>query len=231
MRRLVYLVPILYLLIPIAFATDDDCGDHKTLGEKCWLKVLDLHPTQHAIGMREVMNRKKKLEDMNGSDLKDYLKSRPVPVAIGPHEIPYMTDHHHLTRALWQAGIKKAYIEVQQDWSSLSAPAFWKKMEEKSWVYPRDQFGAGPHTHEFLPPTVMSLADDPYRDLSREVERAGGYEDTNIFCAEFLWADYFRSRIPVLKVRNDFDRSVEKALTLVHLPEAKALPGFIPPGR
>src|SRR5439155_1355494 len=121
------------------------------------------------------------------------LKGKLVPVVIGPGGKLYMIDHHHLSRAAWEAGRKSVWVEVKADLSKTRN--FWAEMERRKWVYPVDQFGTR-RSAEQLPQDVRGLADDPYRSLAGEVREQGGYEKNEAPFSEFRWADFFRSRIP-----------------------------------
>jgi len=58
---------------------------------------------------------------------------------------------------------------------------------------------------------------------------SGGWEKSPSSFAEFRWAEFFRSRIPIGNKPGDFDRAIEAALQISHSPEAKDLPGYVPP--
>jgi hypothetical protein len=76
---------------------------------------------------------------------------------------------------------------------------------------------------------VADLKDDPFRSLAGELRRAGGFaKDTTPF-SEFLWADYLRRRLPRKTVDSDFEKALEKGLTLVKSHEAIYLPGWCGP--
>jgi hypothetical protein len=85
----------------------------------------------------------------------------------------------------------------------------------------------------FLRPTsvkltlpITGLVDDPYRSLAEQVRIKGGYAKSDIPFAEFLWADFFRRRIPLGK-RGAITQSVRSAaLMLCASPAAKHLPGW-----
>ena len=79
-----------------------------------------------------------------------------------------------------------------------------------------------------LPRKVSELTDDPYRALAWAVRKRGAYRKTNSTFAELQWANNFRSRVSIGPAPGDFDRAVEAALKLSHLPAAKDLPGYEP---
>ncbi|MCP3867315.1 MAG: hypothetical protein GY703_04300 [Gammaproteobacteria bacterium] len=71
-------------------------------GRLCQIKVSKLNPTQNAVGLDEVNDKIARYSAKSRADLKDYLLVHPVPVVIGNGGRFYLTDHHHLTNALWK---------------------------------------------------------------------------------------------------------------------------------
>ena len=74
----------------------------------------------------------------------------------------------------------------------------------------------------------MQLLDDPYRSLAGYVRNAGGFDKTPTAFAEFLWADFFRTRVTIGPTRADFNNAVQRALPLAGSNEAAGLPGYHP---
>lgn len=190
------------------------------------VRVLEIRPTQFAVGMVEVQSRMDKMQGMSRGELKDYLADRPIPVIAGPGGQLYMVDHHHLARAAWEAGVHKVTVEQKADYSHLSRDKFWEKMNQESLVYPYDQFGGGPHPTTQLPTDVRGLADDPYRSLAWRVRDQGGYEKNTKPFAEFQWAEFFRKNLTITDVNDRFDKAVKEAMELSQSPEASHLPGY-----
>ena len=188
--------------------------------------VLEIKPTQFAVGMIEVQSRVDKMQAMSHGELKDYLADRPIPVIAGPGGQLYMIDHHHLARAAWEAGVHKVVIERKADYSHMSRDKFWEKMKSESLIYPYDQFGNGPHPPGALPADVRSLADDPYRSLAWRVRDEGGYDKTTKPFSEFQWAEFFRNNLPMDDLNEHFDGAVKKAMDLAKSPAASHLPGY-----
>jgi len=184
-------------------------------------QVMDLKPTQFAVGMMEVSTKISKLKDQKDPD--SFLKDHPVPVVKSSFGV-FIVDHHHLVRACWEIGIKKVYVEIIADLGELNPQDFWKEMQKKNWTYLHDQFGNGPHPPEKLPQDIRGMADDPYRSLSWAVREEGGYEKDHTPFSEFHWAEFFRKKINDV---SDFHHAVKEALRLCSLPEAKKLPGAI----
>jgi hypothetical protein len=115
-------------------------------GALCQVKVGDLKPTQNAVGFDEVNDKIARYSAKSKEDLRDYLLVHPVPVIIGNGGRFYVTDHHHLTNALWKtaegenaAGIEtknaRVVVIVQFNRASLMGYHFWKAMQEKRLVY------------------------------------------------------------------------------------------------
>lgn len=193
--------------------------------EEC--EVDRLHPTQLTVGMIEVHDKRKKLRAMDHDERRDFLRERPIPVVLGPAQKLYITDHHHLGRALHDEDIAHGFFLIEADYSTLEAEAFWQKMAQKRWVHPVDEHGRH-RTIEAIPKHIKALVDDPYRSLAGYVRDAGGYRKTDAAFAEFTWADFFRRRIEIGEGREAFAAAVEKALLLAHGKDAKDLPGYLP---
>jgi hypothetical protein len=190
------------------------------------VQVLALHPTQFALGMREVESKAKKLKKMTPKQRKRFLTDRLVQVVIGPNSVYYIVDHHHLVRACWEVGIKKVPVEIKANLSSMSEKNFWHAMAAAHWMHPFDQFGNGGHKPKLFPPDVRGMADDPYRSLAWAVREAGGYDKVFVPFSEFKWANYFRKKVEIEKVYADFDSAVKKALKACGDAKAAALPGY-----
>ena len=86
----------------------DVCDAQSSKGDICLCKLSDLHPTQASVGMAEVRIKAEKLKDeiqhRSESGFLKYLlrHNKKEPVIIGPGGIFYITDHHHLARALYE---------------------------------------------------------------------------------------------------------------------------------
>lgn len=194
------------------------------------VRILDLRPTQFAVGMYEVTRKIKALGKLNDKDVKAYLKDHRVPVVVAPHGDLFITDRHHLLTACWMVGIKKGYTETIADFSkrNLSFNQFWGVMIKKRWCHLYDQFGHGPHSPIYLPHNVRGLADDPYRSLAWLVRQTGAFKDTGETFAEFRWAGFFRTRrLLDRRFVLDFDSVLEKACELARTPAARRLPGWL----
>lgn len=188
------------------------------------VEIVDLHPTQAVAGFREVKRKKKKIEEFKtNTDRDDYFKKNKVPVVVGPGGQYYMIDHHHFTLAALQVGYKEVYCHVVADFSKSTVQQFWRKMITKSWVYLKDN-GRKFSVYD-LPQSIDLLTDDPYRSLAGRARQEGAYDKTYEPFVEFLWADFFRSRIPKRLVEKNFKQAVSQAMRISQSAEAKHLPG------
>lgn len=189
-------------------------------------EIAKLRPTQITVGMIEVEDKRRRLEAMGHHERKDFLEARPIPAVFGPDGKLYITDHHHLARALSDGGYDSGYFLIEANFSQLAPEAFWKSMCERRWAHPIDAYGRLQSIDD-IPHHVDGLLDDRYRSLAGYVRERGGYAKTPTAFAEFAWADFFRPRVIIGPTRRDFDGAVEQALALAHSAEAKALPGYL----
>lgn len=213
--------------------------------------LTDLRPTQNAVGMDEVNAKAKKIEAMSAKRLDDYLLQRPIPVVIG-NQGTYLIDHHHLARALWDAGKQtiKVPTVVVENWAPLDGDRFWKAMARRNWLHPFSGMGSGPENPNSLKPHIKDLENDLYRSLAWYVRERYGYvkDPANPIFAEFKWASFFRSRVifwdalldwpanrlvdmTLEKIRDkepdEFAEKTAYALYLASSPAARGLPGFV----
>ena len=195
----------------------------------CQVPIERLHPTQFAVGYREVDERARQIAGKSPKKLKAYIEEHLPLIVIGPGDQPYLVDGHHLALALLKAHIADSVeARVEANWRNLSLVEFWKRMKERGWVYLYDNRGQGPLEVENLPRTVTELTDDPYRALAWAVRKRGGLDKSSASFAEFRWANFFRTRVSIGNQPGDFERAVEAALKISHSPEAKDLPGYEP---
>jgi hypothetical protein len=165
--------------------------------------ITALRPTQITVGMREVKAKRKSWRDHPDKKKADFLGKHLIPVIWGPKEEYYVIDHHHLTLALHQEGVKQIATTVVADLRRLH----------------RDD----------VPKRISSLVDDPYRSLAGELRQSGGFaKDTTPF-SEFLWADFLRRRIKPKMLDDDFPDALVRALKLAKSGEADYLPGWCGP--
>lgn len=195
------------------------------------IDAATLHPTQFALGWREVVFKRGKIDRKSPAELVAYLMDKDVPIVIGPGGVPYMTDGHHTIRALLEAKSpdKTVYGHVLANWSALSAAEFWPRMVASNYAYLRDAEGRA-QPPENLPSTLRAMQRDPYRGLAWAVMEAGGFlERKDVFFQEFRWAEFFR---PLVRWNDaddeDFDRALNEARAFARTPAAQTLPGARP---
>jgi len=190
--------------------------------------INDLRPTQITVGIREVKAKRRHWRELAAAEGGVFLGKHLIPVVLGPKQLPYVIDHHHLARALHEEGVKEVAVTHIANLSKLDQDAFWTVMDNRSWMHPFDSNGKRRH-YEDIPKRVTELVDDPYRSLAGELRRAGGFaKDTTPF-SEFLWADFLRRRLKRKTVERDFDRAIEKAMKLAKSKDADYLPGWCGP--
>ena len=189
--------------------------------------ILDLRPTQMTVGMREIQAKRKRWRTEGIKKSEKFLGKHTIPVIHGPKDRYYIIDHHHLTRALHDEGVKDIAVTVIANLSKLDIDSFWYVMDHQDWTHPFVEGRRRPYSD--LPKSVDKLIDDPFRSLAGELRRAGGFaKDTTPF-SEFLWANFLRLRMKRSAVEADFDRAIKKALELAKTVDANYLPGWCGP--
>ena len=103
--------------------------------------IGDLRPTQITVGMREVAEKRKIWRDKESEGGAAYLGKHLIPVLLGPKGRPYVIDHHHLSLALMQEGVKDVATTVVADLSMLDRDAFWVFADNRGWCHPYDAQG------------------------------------------------------------------------------------------
>ena len=195
--------------------------------------IAELRPTQVTVGLREVREKRREWRARGGEDGAEFLGRHMIPVLKGPKGRLHVIDHHHLVRALLEAGVEHVLTNVVADLSALGKHEFWVFCDNRGWCHPYD--GAGRRVgFDAIPRSIADLAvadmpDDPYRSLAGAVRRAGGFaKDTTPF-SEFIWADFLRRRVKRRTVDDDFTAAAAEALSLARSPEAGHLPGWCGP--
>jgi hypothetical protein len=192
------------------------------------VSIEELRPTQMTVGFREVAEKRKEWRERSDQKAGEYLGKHMVPAVLGPKDRYYLVDHHHLALALHEEKQAEVLVTVIADLSALPKAPFWTYMDNRAWCHPYDAAGKR-RDFDAIPKRVSDLADDPYRSLSGELRRAGGFaKDTTPF-SEFLWADFLRPRIRAKQITDRFSAAIEKALALAKSDEAAYLPGWCGP--
>jgi len=192
--------------------------------------IDDLRPTQITVGIREVKEKRKHWRALAAKAKVggEFLGKHMIPVVLGPKGRNYVVDHHHLARALHEEGVKEVAVTHIANLSELDQDAFWRVMDNRSWMHPFDSRGER-RQYEDIPKSVADLVDDPFRSLAGELRRAGGFaKDTTPF-SEFLWADFLRRRMKRKSVEHDFELAIKKAKKLAKSKDANYLPGWCGP--
>lgn len=193
-------------------------------------EIADLRPTQITVGLREVAEKVKQWKEKSGPAEEAFLSRHMIPVVLGPKAHPYVIDHHHLCRALHEAGQAQILVNVIADLSRLSKDEFWVFVDNRGWCHPYDADGER-RTFKQIPTSIDELVDDPFRSLAGELRRVGGFaKDTTPF-TEFTWADFLRRRIDHGLVHKDFQAAVDQGLKLARSQDANHLPGWCGPSQ
>lgn len=199
------------------------------------LPVNQAHPTQFSVGMISADCKKRRVEEAHeAGKLHEFLcqEGHLVPVVIGPGQTFYLTDHHHLSAAVWRANIpeeeKRVHAYVLNDWSDKEDHLFWREMIENNLTWLNDDKGDGPLNPQLLPKTISDVLNDPYRTLSRWLRDCGCYtkdelkDKTKLVCEEekflpeshakaffieFRWADFLRQNVKLELKHEDFSRT------------------------
>jgi hypothetical protein len=217
------------------------CDAQSMKGDFCLCALSDLHPTQTSVGMAEVRIKAEKLKDeLQRRGERNFLKyllkhDKEEPVIIGPGGVFYITDHHHLARALYDLGESETYCIITDNLFDERVDDFWKRMEGSNRVYLKDQNGKIITPSE-LPASIKDLSNDPFRSLAGAVRESCGFEKGDKSSSsedylEFQWADYLRAHwaqtdIPTKDIDTNFDNAIDAALHLAAQKDAANLPGY-----
>jgi hypothetical protein len=153
-------LPITFIIASLCrpvLANDMNCDAQSQKGDICLCKISDLHPTQASVGMAEVQIKAKNLRrEIQRRSERDFLKyllkhKKEEPIIIGPGGIFYITDHHHLARALYDVGASKTYCTVVDNLLDTKPDDFWKHLEDSNEVYLKDQNAIQYRLTIFLP--------------------------------------------------------------------------------
>jgi len=162
---------------------------------------------------------KRDIESKNASSLRSFLIENQVPTIVGPGPDFFITDHHHLAVALFQAFLdfkrpsihRLLYACVQADYSMMSMSEFWKTMIYQTFVFLEDERGRN-ITVDAIPDTLKLMADNPYRTFASWLRKSNAFikcgtkqgnkipqckGKTAPFFLECYWADYMRNRFPI----------------------------------
>jgi hypothetical protein len=192
------------------------------------IPILSLRPTQMTVGFREVDEKRQAWRERSAEKGSAYLGHHMIPVILGPKGRHYVTDHHHMARAMHDEGVKDVLVNVIADLRGLDKDSFWVVLDCRDWCHPYDADGVR-QDFDAIPTSIVDLVDDPFRSLAGELRRAGGFAKDVTPFSEFLWADFLRRRIKRKAVDKDFESALKDALTLAKSMDAGYLPGWCGP--
>ncbi|MBV4457935.1 chromosome partitioning protein ParB [Pseudomonas sp. COR58] len=191
-------------------------------------KLEKLHPTQLTVGLAEVEAKRQQWQSLKRKERSAALEHHWFPCVLGPDGTHYIVDHHHFGLALLQEGVKRVPLLVLKDLSFVDKVTFWNVMTFNQWAHPYDGRGVR-RPFEAIPSRIADLHDDPYRSLAGQLRRAGGYAKDVTPYSEFLWADFFRSRIAADQMLAQDAKLQARAMKLARSQEARYLPGWVGP--
>jgi hypothetical protein len=187
--------------------------------------ISALHPTQMTVGYAEVLLKRLQWRALDDAAKRAFILKNPMPSVLGPKGRHFIVDHHHLALALLEEEVTRVQVTVLADLSALDKDEFWKVMSFRQWVHPYDAKGRM-RPCRALQKKVSGLRNDSYRSLAAAVRMTGGFSKEQTPFAEFLWADFFRRRIPADLLKSNPSAALTGALLLVHDKAARHLPGW-----
>ncbi len=204
------------------------CQSDTAVGNWCEIGIDALHPTQGGVGQIQVDETQATLAGMSAKQLDKLMKKKEIPVVIAPDGSYWLVDRHHLTKALWQQGVKDARVKVigrLQDKAN-----FWSQMQNNHWAWLKDEKGQ-PLTPEQLPSSIDKLPDYPYRTLAGLLQNAGYFrKDKQVYFVEFAWASWLGKQMQWMPVDNsNLAARLQQAKRLACGSDASDLPGY--PGK
>lgn len=236
MKLMSRFVPLLSVLVvffgagSVQAVVTSACSVNSIADETCSLAVDQLLPTQLSYGDIEVARRAEKIAAMSARDLAQYKVDHTVPIVVGPGAKMYILDHHHFALAL--ARVKGRHVailaKITANLGNVPSADFWNEMVQHQWIYLIDENGQGPQPLTSLGTDLFQLKNDSFRSLAWGARKLGGYEDTDVPHADFLWANFFRTSFRRADVDANFDVLAAQAEHLAHSPQARNLPGYIP---
>jgi hypothetical protein len=184
-----------------------------------------LRPTQMSVGLAEVARKRREWAGLGRKQRREALQQQVFPAVLGPGQRYHIIDHHHLGLALIEEGVGQVWIALQDDLSWLEPAVFWRTMEFRAWAHPFDAQGRR-RDYADMPRRLTDLDDDPYRSLAGDVHKAGGYAKSAAPFAEFLWADFLRTRVGGRTLSREPQRAVREGVKLAKSTDARYLPGW-----
>lgn len=201
------------------------CNPGTNVGEVCEQDISQLHPTQPGVGLLQVRAEQRKLSKKTPEALQRYIVKARVPVVVSSDGRYWLVDRHHLSRALWENGVRRIPVVIE---GKLAMSAhFWADMEQRHWAWLKNEHGQVVSSAA-IPDHVFDLPDYPYRSVAGYARNAGAYGKTDqIYFVEFVWASYFGRKLAWKPVSTEnMSDIVKEALSAACLPDAANLPGY-----
>ena len=204
------------------------CEKTSQVGSWCEVSIDQLHPTQGGVGQLQVDTTVAELADKSEKQLDKLMKKKEIPIVIAPDGGYWLVDRHHLTKALWQQGVKEARVKVIARFQD--GASFWSQMQNNHWAWLKDERGQ-PLTPEQLPGHIGELPDYPYRTLAGLLQDAGYFsKDKQVYFVEFAWASWLGKQMQWMPVDNsNLAARLQQAKRLACGSDASDLPGY--PGK
>lgn len=211
-------------------AAETPCDANTQAGTTCACDVRTLRPLQGALGMEEVHDKARRIVAKPEKEWQD-LVDDPIKVVRGPGAALFITDHHHGADAWRLAGHPAALCQIGARSPFSMEAQFWTGLSSDRLVRLVDADGK-PLTPAQLPPSLERMPDDPYRTLAWQLRRKGGFcrsEMPQKEFAEFIWADWLRTRpeLPIGVVSTSAARLLPTALALARSNAAQDVPGYV----
>ena len=165
-------------------------------GELMEVGVDSLHPTQMCVGLAEIKHRIEDFKAESEKARRDYLRTKPVPVARSSDGQLWMVDRHHRLRGLLEVDPKAtAWAYVVLDVGAASPAIVLQALQQRGWLYLYDGRGLGPLHPSALPGTLLGCQDDPFRSLVWKLKREGVIEAAPLIpFHEFRWGAWLRRK-------------------------------------
>jgi hypothetical protein len=183
---------------------------------------------QSAIGYVQLKAKKTGYRELEPEKRRSFAEEQAIAVVLGPSGVLHVVDHHHWARAWFDMGFPEAPIRIKEDLSALTDEQFVEAMSKRGWLHAFDGHGWKINVAD-LPRAIGSIPDDVFHSVAAFVRIAGVFENPGEFNAKFAWADFFRPRVATQPATVDgFALMLADAFAASRLPEAKALPAYIP---
>jgi hypothetical protein len=192
------------------------------------IPLKEMRPTQLTVGFRKVKEKRDGWAAMTSKKRRVEMARQLFPVVEGPNGRLFILDHHHNARALLEEGVKEVQVGRVCDLSKLKNEEFWIYLDHRSWVHCYDERGTRV-TFDKIPKRFEDMKDDPYRSVAASVEERGGFSKPDEPFFEFLWANQFRSLVPLSLVEANYDDAVSTALEVARSKKSRHLPGWAGP--